>query len=106
MQHFAEADQYTPTEGSHFVEHLRGAAMSLGTYSVPTDGVDDQVPHREDEIYIVRDGRSQFTSGGQTVAVEPGSVLFVPAGEDHRFHNVTEDLAVLVVFSPPYSGRP
>jgi hypothetical protein len=31
----------------------------------------------------------------------------VPAGEEHRFVEVTEDLTVLVVFAPPeYSQRP
>jgi hypothetical protein len=33
--------------------------------------------------------------------VEPSSVLFVPAGEEHRFVDVEEDLTVLVI-----SGRP
>lgn len=30
-----------------------------------------------------------------------GSVVFVPAGVPHRFHHITEELRVLVVFSPP-----
>jgi quercetin dioxygenase-like cupin family protein len=34
------------------------------------------------------------------VAVAPGSVMYVPAGETHRFTNVTEDLALLVLFAP------
>ena len=36
--------------------------------------------------------------------VGPGTTLFVPADEYHRFHGVTEDLAVLVFFAPAYSG--
>ena len=36
-----------------------------------------------------------------TVEVGPGSVIFVPANEEHRFVDVTEDLQVLVVFAPP-----
>jgi mannose-6-phosphate isomerase-like protein (cupin superfamily) len=31
--------------------------------------------------------------------------LFVPAGEEHRFHDVTEDMALLVFFAPAYTGR-
>jgi quercetin dioxygenase-like cupin family protein len=31
--------------------------------------------------------------------VSPGSVLFVRAGIDHRFHSITEDLEILVFFS-------
>ena len=31
--------------------------------------------------------------------VQSGSVLYVKAGVDHRFHSITEDLSVLVLFS-------
>lgn len=56
-------------------------------------------------MYVVLSGRGGFTSGGDTVSVGPGSTLFIPATEDHRFPDVVEDLAVLVIFAPPYSGR-
>ena len=35
------------------------------------------------------------------VQVARGSVIYVPAGVAHKFHHITEDLRVLVVFSPP-----
>ena len=38
-------------------------------------------------------------------AVEPGTVVFVPAGEEHRFVDVEEDLTVLVVFGPAEESR-
>ena len=44
------------------------------------------------------------TSSG-IVDVAPGTVVFVPAGERHKFTEVTEDLALLVVFAPPYGSR-
>lgn len=50
-------------------------------------------------------GRGAFTAGGRTVEVGPGVTLFVPAGEEHRFHDISADLAVLVFFAPAYSGR-
>jgi quercetin dioxygenase-like cupin family protein len=37
--------------------------------------------------------------------VGPGSVIFVPSGEEHRFTDITEDLALLVVFAPAYGTR-
>ncbi|MEV0584169.1 cupin domain-containing protein [Nonomuraea sp. NPDC050310] len=91
---------------ANFVEHLQVPALSFGTYSIPAGAADPQSPHNEDEIYIVTRGRGSFTSGDQTVAVEPGTALFVPAREAHRFHDVTEDLVVLVFFGPAYSGIP
>jgi mannose-6-phosphate isomerase-like protein (cupin superfamily) len=41
---------------------------------------------------------------GATVEVTPGTALYVPAGEEHRFHDITEDLTVVVFFAPPYNG--
>ena len=108
MEHLTRAGRYTPPADGNpnsYVEHIRSAALSLGTYSIPAGGLDDQVPHAEDEVYVVLAGRAMFTGAGTVVPVGPGSVLSVPAGEEHRFQDVSEDLAVLVVFAPPYSGR-
>ncbi|MER5356070.1 cupin domain-containing protein [Kitasatospora sp. NPDC002551] len=89
-----------------YAEHLTVPALSFGTYSVPAGAVDGQSPHNEDEIYVVTQGRGSFTAGGSTVEVGPGTALFVPAREEHRFHDVTQDLVVLVFFAPAYSGVP
>ena len=35
-----------------------------------------------------------------TVDVGPGMVAFVPAGEPHRFVDITDDLHVLAIFGP------
>ena len=45
-----------------------------------------------------------MTASG-TAPVGPGSVIFVPAGETHRFTDITEDLALVVVFAPQYGSR-
>ena len=91
--------------GVDYVEHLRRPDLSVGTYSLRAGAVDDQSPHTEDEVYVVTSGRARFTSGGQTVAVGPGTTLFVPAHEEHRFHDITEDLALIVFFGPAYGAR-
>jgi mannose-6-phosphate isomerase-like protein (cupin superfamily) len=88
-----------------WVDHLRGPAMSLGTYCIPAGGVDDQVPHREDEIYIVTSGRASLLVDGQRLDVGEGSAVYVAAGQAHRFIDIVEDLTVVVVFAPPYTGR-
>jgi len=92
-------------EPNDWVEQLRTKSMSVGTYSIPVGGVDDQLPHHEDEIYVVTTGRAKLVTPGGTEDVGPGDVLFVPAEEEHRFTEITEDLALLVFFAPPYSGR-
>jgi mannose-6-phosphate isomerase-like protein (cupin superfamily) len=87
------------------VEQLRVADLSVGTYSIPGDGIDDQVPHTEDEIYVITAGRAVLEAGGDSVPVGPGSVVYVAAGEEHRFTGVTEDLAAVVVFAPAEGAR-
>ena len=94
-------------DGTLWAEHLRVSALSVGTYSVPVGGTDDQEPHTEDEIYVVTSGRGRLMAGGQSAPVGPGAVIYVPAGEEHRFTDITEDLAVLVLFAPAeYTRRP
>jgi mannose-6-phosphate isomerase-like protein (cupin superfamily) len=93
------------SRGESWVEHLRVPDLSVGTYCLPAGGIDDQSPHTEDEIYIVTAGRAKLLSGGEQAQVRPGSVIYVPAGEEHRFTDIAEDLAVLVVFGPAEYSR-
>lgn len=87
-----------------WVEHFKVPALSVGTYCIPAGGVDDQSPHAEDEIYVVTAGQARIATPQGAAEVGPGSVIFVPAGEEHHFVDVTEDLALLVLFSPAYTG--
>lgn len=97
--------QPEPGDPRHWVENLRTADLSVGTYSVPLDGADLQQPHTEDEVYLVISGRAELQTPTEKVAVGPSSVIYVPAGEPHRFVNLTEPLTVLVVFAPPEGSR-
>ncbi|MQS10083.1 cupin domain-containing protein [Streptomyces alkaliphilus] len=86
-----------------YLQFLRERNMSVGLYALNAGEPDPQTPHREDEVYLVVSGRGSLTVGEETVQVGRGSVVYVPAGVPHRFHHITEDLRVLVVFSPPES---
>ena len=88
-----------------YLEFQRSADISTGIYVLPAGATDRQQPHAEDEIYSVLEGVSRFTAGDETVDVGPGSVLFVAAGVPHRFHDITADLALLVVFGPAEGSR-
>jgi mannose-6-phosphate isomerase-like protein (cupin superfamily) len=88
-----------------YLEQLRSADLSVGTYLIPANGVDNQSPHAEDEIYIVTRGVARIVTPDGTVDVGTGAVIYVPAGEEHRFVEITEDLALLVIFAPPWRSR-
>ncbi|KUH38722.1 MULTISPECIES: cupin domain-containing protein [Streptomyces] len=84
-----------------YLQFLRERNMSVGLYALDAGQRDPQQPHKEDEVYFVVSGRASITVGDETTQVGRGSVVYVPAGVPHRFHHVTEDLRVMVVFSPP-----
>jgi quercetin dioxygenase-like cupin family protein len=92
-------------EGVSWIEHLRVDDLSVGTYSIPAGGTDEQEPHTEDEIYVVQQGRATLETANGSGEVGPGSVVYVPANENHRFVNITEDFAVLVLFAPAEYSR-
>lgn len=87
--------------GSPYLEFLREPSMSIGLYVLPAGAVDGQSPHTEDEAYVVLAGASRFTAGEETRAVAAGDTIFVPAGVPHRFHDITAELRLIVVFAPP-----
>jgi mannose-6-phosphate isomerase-like protein (cupin superfamily) len=90
----ASADSYAP-------EVLRSELLSVGLYIVPAGGPDDQSPHNEDEVYYVVRGRAKIRVGDDDHPVQPGTVLFVPAKAVHYFHNISEELILVVFWAPP-----
>jgi len=90
--------------GRRYHEFLRVPSLSAGLYVLEADAIDPQQPHREDEVYIVMSGRGRLKMGDDDVAVGPGSVAFVAANVDHRFHDIAERLRILVLFAPPESS--
>lgn len=83
-----------------YLEFLRVPALSAGLYQLPTGGVDPQRPHSEDEVYYIVSGRGAIHVAGEDQPVEPGSIIYVRANDEHRFHNITDDLTILVFFAP------
>ncbi|MEY9843197.1 cupin domain-containing protein [Streptacidiphilus sp. MAP5-3] len=96
-----ELDAERAANEGAYLQFLRERNMSAGLYALEAGQLDTQNPHREDELYVVVSGRGAITVGDETTTVGRGSVVYVPAGVPHRFHHISEDLRVLVVFSPP-----
>jgi quercetin dioxygenase-like cupin family protein len=90
-----------------YLEFLRVPALSAGLYVLPAGGADPQQPHTEDEVYYIVSGRGAIHVEGESRAVEAGSVVFVKAGDEHRFHDIAEELVILVFFAPAeYANAP
>jgi mannose-6-phosphate isomerase-like protein (cupin superfamily) len=86
--------------GQSYLEFLRAPGMSLGLYALPAGGSDPQRPHNEDEVYYVLGGRGSIRVGSEDRRVQAGSIVFVAARVEHRFHSIEEDLNILVFFAP------
>lgn len=102
MQAFSITDlsrQHEQTKG-HYLEFLRVPALSAGLYLLAAGSVDPQLPHTEDEVYYIVSGRGSIRVGDEDQEVETGSIIFVPARLEHRFHSIKEDLSILVFFAP------
>lgn len=92
--------------GELYHEFLRVPTMSAGVYQLAAGSIDPQEPHTEDELYYVAQGQAQIQVGDENMAVAAGSLIFVAANVEHRFHTIREDLTVIVFFAPAeYSNR-
>jgi quercetin dioxygenase-like cupin family protein len=105
MQVVAGAGEFVGVGEAHWVEQFRVPDLSVGTYSIPAGGADEQSPHTEDEIYVCTGGRATLRTPSGDAAIAPGVVVYVPADEAHRFVEVTEDLSLLVLFAPAEESR-
>jgi len=86
--------------GRAYHEFIRTHDLSVGIYVLPAGGEDAQTPHTEDEVYYVVSGRSRMRVGDRDHAVQAGSIVFVGADVEHRFHDIEEQLVLLVAFGP------
>jgi uncharacterized RmlC-like cupin family protein len=94
--------------GEHdYAEFFRSPTLSLSVARWPAGSVDDQEPHTEDEVYYVVSGRARLSVADEDVAVGAGSIAYVAAGVEHRFHDIEEELGVIVFWAPPrHSNAP
>ncbi|MEM9643465.1 MAG: cupin domain-containing protein [Planctomycetota bacterium] len=84
-----------------WLEFLDLPSLSMGMYHVPvgTNDKDTHSPHDRDEVYLGVSGNGQLTAGGEVHGVHAGVIIYVKAGIEHHFHDVTDDLTLLVFFS-------
>ena len=96
-------DQLPGPDGERSIELFRHGTLAVKRYA--PRGSDGQHPHKQDEIYVIASGRGRFQREGREVEFGPGDVLFVAAGEEHRFVDFTDDFATWVFFYGPEGGE-
>ena len=107
MDAFELADLLARREagGAPYLECLTVPDLSVGLYVLAAGQPDLQQPHTEDEVYYVISGRGRIAVGDEDREVRPGSIVFVGMAVAHRFHDITEDLTLLVAFGPAEGSR-
>jgi mannose-6-phosphate isomerase-like protein (cupin superfamily) len=83
-----------------YQEFLRVPSMSAGVYTLAAGSTDSQKPHTEDELYFVVKGKARIQVGSADQEIAEGSIVFVGANVEHRFHDIAEELTALVFFAP------
>lgn len=82
--------------GGYEIVH-ESPGLEIGVYVLVAPEPDRQQPHEDDEVYYVLEGRGTLDVEGETVELEEGHAVFVPAHAEHRFR-AYELLSLLVVF--------
>ncbi len=98
-----EATSYLKENDKVYGRFIQNGTMHVGMYQ--PKGMDQQRPHEQDEVYIIMQGTGTFINGDQKSDFKAGDVLFVAAGEEHRFENFSEDFLTWVVFYGPEGGE-
>jgi len=97
------ASRLPDQDGRRSARALTHGSMTVRLYA--PRGHDPQVPHRQDEIYVVVAGSGVFENAGARTPFGPGDVLFAAAGAVHRFVDFTSDFQTWVVFYGPDDGE-
>lgn len=98
----AQASIPGPT-GEHAVTILKRGTLDLAL-SMPKRPI-PQSPHEQDELYVIIRGSGILFHDGKREPFEAGDLLFVAAGIEHQFEDITDDLAVWRIFYGSRGGE-
>jgi mannose-6-phosphate isomerase-like protein (cupin superfamily) len=102
--HLADAQARIPSPASdHAAIILQRGTLDVAL-SMPKRPI-RQSPHEQDELYLIIRGRGVLFHDGKRDPFEPGDLLFVAAGIEHQFEDITEDLAVWRIFYGARGGE-
>src|SRR5260370_16107452 len=78
-----------------YLEVFRRPSLSMGIYHLRVGELDKQQPHSEDETYYVVAGRATVRIGAEHRPVEPASIRFLAAQDDHPGQSTDEGQQLL-----------
>jgi len=79
----------------------QGVLAVVESHDLPGGGPPPHIHHREDETFQILEGEYEFTVGGKTIKVEPGTTLFAPRGVPHTYRYLGTTRGKLMVVLTP-----
>ena len=89
--------------GEHATSVLHRGTVDVAL-SIPPSPI-QQTPHIQDELYVIVRGRAVAVHNGEREACETGDLVFVAAGVEHQFEDLSDGFAVWRVFYGPEGGE-
>jgi mannose-6-phosphate isomerase-like protein (cupin superfamily) len=99
--------KHVRTRGAHGFFHIvagtpRSQAATMVLRPGQSTGGEDNVHRHSDQWLFVVSGAGAAVVNGRRVALEPGSLLLIEAGEPHEIRNdAAEPLVTINVYGPP-----
>ncbi len=91
------------SDGEHAVLVLHRGTLDV-KLSLPVLP-NQQMPHAQDELYVVIRGRGVLIHNGERSPFEAGDLLFVAAGCEHYYEDFSADLALWRIFYGVQGGE-
>ena len=82
-------------------EATGGAISVIMAWHKPGEGPPNHIHYSQDEMFFIVDGIYELTVGGATLAVGPGTIVFIPRHVVHRFKNIGDTTGCMLDWSLP-----
>lgn len=104
----ADPDDYRPdSELAIILDPARSTGDFVESMTVFSERIapGDRIPlheHTIDEVFFLDEGKIEAVLGEERRSVQPGAIVFIPAGTAHGFRNLGDDVArIHAVFPSP-----
>ena len=99
--HVVESGEMKGVIGRVVIGKADGARnFCMRVFELPQGAVSHHHTHAFEHEVFVYAGRGEVLREGNWVAVQPGSVVFIPGDEEHQLRNIGEDPFVFVCLVP------
>ena len=86
-------------KNDYFTDFLNTKSLEAGIINLREDQKDTQDTHPLDELYYVIEGKGMISINGKDHEIKQGTLIFVPAYSEHKFHGNKNNLLILYILA-------